>query len=183
MESLEFEKVSISDVRREIDGQHKRNEEGKCAPPERAPHGSAVLLDETSRWIAALPANVRPLALARKLPRIANSIAELWRRVASCGKFLDTLVVDVRGDRSGFPADVAQELMALRNYYTVLHPQQVRLGISWRGRIARLSRSRRNVARANRHFASFCLSLLFSRRRWRAQRHCHAVRRAAWRSC
>ena len=88
MESLEFEKVSISDVRREIDGQHKRNEESKRAP-ERAPQGSAVLLDETSRWIAELPANVRPIALARKFPRIANSIAELWRRVASCEEYLD----------------------------------------------------------------------------------------------
>jgi len=128
MESLEFEKVSVSDVRREIDGQHKRNEESKRAP-ERAPPGSAVLLDETSCWIAELPANVRPIALARKFPRIANSIAELWRRVARCEEYLDTLVVDVRGDRSGFPADVAQELMALRNYYAVLHPQQQ--GSAW----------------------------------------------------
>ena len=127
MESLEFEKVSISDVRREIDGQHKRNEESKRAP-EHAPQGSAVLLDETSRWIAALPANVRPIALARKFPRIANSIAELWRRVASCEEYLDTLVLDLRGNRSGFPPDVARELTALRNHYTVLHPPQ---GSSW----------------------------------------------------
>ena len=37
-------------------------------------------------------------------------------------------MVDLRGDRSGFPPDVAQELTALRNYYTVLHPQQ---GSTW----------------------------------------------------
>ena len=123
MKSLEFERISVSDVRREIDGEHKRNEERKCIA-QRAPQASAVLSDETSRWIAALPANVRPIALARKFPRIANSIAELWRRVASCEEYLGTLVVDLRGDRSGFPPDVAQELTALRNYYTVLHPQQ-----------------------------------------------------------
>jgi hypothetical protein len=127
MKSLEFEKISVSDVRREIDGQRKRNEERKHAD-RRAPQGSALLLDETSRWIAELPANVRPIALVRRFPRIANSIAELWRRVARCEEYLDTLVVDLRGDRSGFPPDVAQELTALRNYYTVLHPQQ---GSTW----------------------------------------------------
>jgi hypothetical protein len=127
MKSLEFEKISVSDVRREVDGHHKRNEERKRAA-QRTPQGSAVLLNDTSCWIAELPANVRPIALARKFPRIANSIADLWRRVARCEEYLDTLVVDLRGDRSGFPSDVAQELTALRNYYTVLHPQQ---GSTW----------------------------------------------------
>ena len=127
MKSLEFEKISVSDVRREIDGEHKRNEEQKRVA-QRMPQGSAVLLDETSRWIGELPADVRPIALARAFPRIANSIAQLWRRVARCEEYLDTLVVDLRGDRSGFPPDVAQELTALRSYYTVLHPQQ---GSTW----------------------------------------------------
>ncbi len=68
-------------------------------------------------------AAVRPAVLARKFPRIANSIAELWRRVARCEEYLDTLVVDTRGNRSGFPLEVAQELAALRGYYAVLHPQ------------------------------------------------------------
>jgi hypothetical protein len=125
MESLEFEKVSISDVRREIDGQHKRNEESKRAPVH-APPGSDVLLDETSRWIAELPANVRPIALARKFPRIANRLAELWRRVASCEEYLDTLVVDARRNRPGFPPDVAQELTALQP----LH-RQTRSRVRW----------------------------------------------------
>ena len=127
MKPLEFETISVSDIRREIDGEHKRNEERKRVA-QRAPQGSAVLLDETLLWIATLPANVRPLVLARKFPRIANSVAELWRRVARCEEYLDSLVVDLRGTRSGFPPDVAQELTALRNYYAVLHPQQ---GSTW----------------------------------------------------
>ena len=121
MKPLEFETISVSDVRREIDGEHKRNEERKRVA-QRAPQGSAVLLDETLLWIATLPANVRPLVLARKFPRIANSVAELWRRVARCEEYLDSLLVDHRGNRTGFPSAVAQEVAALRSYYAELHP-------------------------------------------------------------
>ena len=123
MKSLEFEKVSVADVQRELDGQDQRDKERKHVA-QRTVQERAVLHDATTLWISELPVTVRPLALARKFPRIANSIAELWRRVARCEEYLDTLVVDQRGDRSGFPPDVAQELTALRNYYTELHPHQ-----------------------------------------------------------
>ena len=127
MKSLEFERVSISDMRAEQDAQQKEKDERQHVA-QRAAQVSAVLSDETSRWLAELPADVRPLHLARRFPRIANSIADLWRRVARCEEYLDTLVVDLRGDRSGFPAEVAHELTALRNYYTELHPHK---GTSW----------------------------------------------------
>ena len=127
MKSLEFEKVSISDLRKELDQQGKAVVVRKRVV-ERTSQATAVLADETSRWIAALPAEVRPIALARKFPRIANSIADLWRRVARCEEYLDSLVVDLRGDRTGFPQDVAKELRALRGYYADLHPQR---GSTW----------------------------------------------------
>lgn len=127
MKSLEFERVSISDMRAEQDAQQRQKDEHQH-DAQRAPQVSAVLSDETSRWLAALPADVRPLHLARRFPRIANSIADLWRRVARCEEYLDTLVVDLRGDRSGFPAEVAKEVTDLRNYYAELHPQQ---GSKW----------------------------------------------------
>lgn len=127
MKSLEFERVSIADMRAEQDAQQKQKDESQYAA-QRTAQVSAVLSDETSQWLAGLPADVRPLHLARRFPRIANSIADLWRRVAPCEEYLDSLVVDLRGDRSGFPAEVAQELRALRSYYTELHPKQ---GSSW----------------------------------------------------
>ena len=127
MKSLEFERVSISDMRAEQDAQQRQKDE-RQHDAQRAPQVRAVLSDETSRWLAALPADVRPLHLARRFPRIANSIADLWRRVARCEEYLDTLVVDLRGDRSGFPAEVAKEVTDLRNYYAELHPQQ---GSNW----------------------------------------------------
>ena len=121
MKSLEFEKVSISDARRELD-REKKPVEVRNRVVDRAVQPNAVLTDDASLWIASLPAHVRPLALAQKFPRIANSIAVLWRRVARCEEYLDTLVVDLRGDRTGFPLDVATELNALRSYYAELHP-------------------------------------------------------------
>lgn len=123
MKSLEFEKVSIADVRSELDRRTKEVEVSKRTVA-RTPQTSAVLTDETSRWLVGLPAEVRPLALARKFPRIANSIADLWRRVARCEEYLDSLIVDLRGDRTGFPSDVAKELRVLRCHYADLHPQQ-----------------------------------------------------------
>ena len=81
-----------------------------------------VLLNTTVTWLARLPKDVRPMVLTRRYPRIANNIANIWRRVARCEEYLDTLVVDRRGNRKGFPADVAQELGNLRRYYAELHP-------------------------------------------------------------
>ena len=81
-----------------------------------------VLLDTTLTWMARLPKDVRPMVLAARYPRIANNIANLWRRVARCEEYLDTLVVDRRGNRAGFPPDVAQELTNLRGFYAELHP-------------------------------------------------------------
>ena len=121
MKSFEFEKVSIADVQQELESQRKRVDD-RARVAQRAPQRRAVLLGATTLWMAELPQAVRPIMLARKFPRIANSIAELWRRVARCEEYLDTLVVDLRGDRMGFPSEVAQELTALRSYFAELHP-------------------------------------------------------------
>jgi len=120
MKSFEFEKVSIADVQQELESQRKRVDD-RARVAQRAPQRRAVLLGATTLWMAELPQAVRPVNLARKFPRIANSIAELWRRGARCEEYLVTLVVDLRGDRTGFPPEVARELTALRSYFTELH--------------------------------------------------------------
>ena len=88
----------------------------------RSSDASPVLLNATVAWMAELPHAVRPSELARRFPRIANSIAELWPRVARCEEYLDSLVIDERGNRKGFPPPVAHELTALRSHYAELHP-------------------------------------------------------------
>ena len=124
MKSLEFEKVSVADARKALDGAPKNENKDKAAPAVRhAADVNPVLLDATLAWMAGLPYAVRPTELARRFPRIANSIAELWRRVSRCEEYLDSMVVDQRGDRKGFPPAVAMEITALRAYYAELHPR------------------------------------------------------------
>jgi hypothetical protein len=121
MKSLEFEKVSVDDARKALDGPSKADDK-PATSVRRSTDANPVLLDATVAWMAELPYAVRPSELAQRYPRIANSIAELWRRVARCEEYLDSLLVDQRGDRKGFPPAVAQELTALRAHYAELHP-------------------------------------------------------------
>ena len=75
------------------------------------------LLSSTIDWLASLPPNLRPLALATKFPRVANRIAKEWGETGACRRDFDDLVYDKRGTRRGFPPDVYVELLALRDYY------------------------------------------------------------------
>jgi len=52
------------------------------------------LLSATVDWLASLPPNVRPLALATKFPRVANRIAKEWQEPSACRKDFDDLVYD-----------------------------------------------------------------------------------------
>ncbi len=125
MKSFESEQVFGAVAGREFDGRP-----GQADAPSPVGHRSyqknSVLLDTTVSWMAGLPEDLRPLVLAWRFPRIANSIADLWRRVARCAEYLDTLVVDRRGGRTGFPPDVEQELVTLRAFYAELHPDNHR---------------------------------------------------------
>jgi hypothetical protein len=51
-------------------------------------------------------------ALERSFQRIADKIAETWPR-AECARYVDSLLVDERGGRQGFPPEVVSELFLL----------------------------------------------------------------------
>lgn len=60
-----------------------------------------------------------PHALARQYPRILSRIMELWDSPASDAYFVD-LMVDKRGNRAGFPAEVASDII----YLSMVHARQ-----------------------------------------------------------
>lgn len=80
----------------------------KPVPSDRALTGFAI------EWLLSLPSEIRPKAVCDKYPRIVNQMAERWgnhdRMADALMKLLDD---DERGNRQGFPEDVAVELRCL----------------------------------------------------------------------
>lgn len=82
----------------------------------RAPqrHRDEVLSTAAVTWLARLPEEFRPDALATRYPRIANRFALLWRDPGLIEQYIDELLVPTRPDRQGFPADVTTDLQSLQ---------------------------------------------------------------------
>jgi hypothetical protein len=73
-----------------------------------------LVLDERARrWLARLPADMRPDALAERFPRIVNRLAVLWRDAGLTEVLLVDLLTDTRGGRQGFPPAIVNELEVL----------------------------------------------------------------------
>jgi hypothetical protein len=82
-----------------------------------------VLLGETIKWLAGLPAEVRPTSLPIQYVRITNTLARVWPDHRRCLQYLDDLLIDRRGGRQGFAFDVALEIAGLKDYYeTTIYP-------------------------------------------------------------
>jgi hypothetical protein len=71
-------------------------------------------LPATFRWVETFPEAVRPVALLHRFPRIANLLARVWNDEARLHSHLDSLLTDRRNGRQGFPPDVHNELLTLR---------------------------------------------------------------------
>jgi hypothetical protein len=117
----EFDHICIDDAKKAIE-KIVRPGAVKDWNGERPPKPPVTLHPATVSWLAALPATVRPMALARQFPRIANRLGELWKRPAQCDAYFRHLTIDERGGRKGFPAEVAQELAALSAHYQTVRP-------------------------------------------------------------
>jgi len=70
--------------------------------------------------MTSLPETHRPHALAKQYARITNMFATLWSRPEECRRYFDELLIDRRGGRKGFPADVLQDIMKLRELHAQL---------------------------------------------------------------
>jgi hypothetical protein len=76
-----------------------------------------VLHHRTIRWLATLPAGLRPTATGRLYPRIVNQIGNLWPHCEYTRLYFQSLLIDRRKNRKGFPPEVRAELEALQQYY------------------------------------------------------------------
>jgi hypothetical protein len=59
----------------------------------------------------------------RQYPRVANMIALLWGEPTrtALDRYMEALLVDTRGNRRGFPPEVANDLMVLRTTFDERH--------------------------------------------------------------
>jgi len=76
-----------------------------------------LLRERTFKWLATLPKGVRPMETARQYARIVNRICDLWAHCEFTRLYLQSLLIDRRGGRTGFPVAIKQELVALQQYY------------------------------------------------------------------
>ncbi|MCU0804731.1 MAG: hypothetical protein MUF79_06550 [Burkholderiales bacterium] len=73
----------------------------------------ALRLERKSAESPPAPEPVHPLPIVEaRFPRIAARIVDLWG-TPECDRYLDGLIIDDRGGRSGFPPDVMAALLAL----------------------------------------------------------------------
>lgn len=77
----------------------------------------AVLGLPAVRWLDELPDQVRPDRTAARFPHIVNTLSTRWLTPQACLDYFDELLLDNRGDRSGFPPLIARELALLKDYY------------------------------------------------------------------
>lgn len=134
---IPFEKVTVKDAKVALDEHDAAvpaaTEKDWSAARHPKEQEQVKVNNEVMAWLSQLPPEVRPRALAIQYPRIFNKIAELWGRPLLCEKYLDELLMDERGTRKGFPADVAVELTALKTHFVAtakIHHFDV-----WGGRI------------------------------------------------
>ena len=76
-----------------------------------------LLHKRTFKWLATLPAHVRPMATARQYARIVNRIGDLWAHCEFTRLHFQSLLIDRRPGREGFPSVVRHELEVLQHYY------------------------------------------------------------------
>lgn len=74
------------------------------------------VLGHTLNWLNALPLGVRPVHMQQDFPRIANDLARLWVQTPALDRYFEDKEFSPREDRSGFPALIKEELLAIHVY-------------------------------------------------------------------
>lgn len=122
MDFIPFEKVSIQEAKAVLDGistttPSRPLKNWALLRATNNPNNSE-LTERAWQWLDQLPAPVQPGALVQQFPRITNKLAELWSTPHDCEKYLDTLMLDHRDGRKGFPPEIAMEIAHLKIHFT-----------------------------------------------------------------
>ncbi|WP_211462106.1 hypothetical protein [Collimonas silvisoli] len=118
MDSIPFEKVSVSEAKAVLDEELRAKQEKNWEHLRRLLGPADLNLQEqTYNWLLTLPTEIWPLWLIKHFPRIANRFAEVWGQRSACEKLFVGLLLDQRGTRKGFPVEVSREIMALKLYF------------------------------------------------------------------
>jgi hypothetical protein len=120
IDAFEFEVIDIDSARHELDAlpagitqrpgywTQKRRQQ---AATDRALTGATI------DWMVSLPDAVRPKHLCEQFPRVANTVASMWRDKTRSLVMMDRLMHDDRnGTRRGFPEPVMYDLGVLVHY-------------------------------------------------------------------
>lgn len=75
------------------------------------------LSEATRQWLAGISEYARPVKLCERHPRIGNQLALLWSQPQACREYLDDLLVDRRGGRTGFAPAIRAEIVRLERYH------------------------------------------------------------------
>lgn len=100
-----------------------------------------VLVSETHLWLRSVPRAFHPRQLCIQFPRAANQLARAWHDPERVDRLLNDLLSDQRGDRSGFPARIVEELKLLRQFHE--HPHE-----AWRHVVTTVRRPQRGPGSA-----------------------------------
>ena len=129
---------------RERSDGHEPEEEERCLELAHPPAASQISLEadryqplrksapvnkafqRTLTWANSLPDDIRPIAVLRRYPRIANLIVAVWADRKCFHAYMESLLTDRRGGRRGFPPDVLAELISLKRYHDTLEPASLR---------------------------------------------------------
>lgn len=83
------------------------------------PDAARQLSLDAQRVLANLPGSVRPGRCCAQFPQAVEKLLSSWRDPRTFRAAVDSMLIDRRGGRQGFPFDIVTELSTLREYYDV----------------------------------------------------------------
>jgi hypothetical protein len=83
----------------------------------RLPACARQLSPDAQRILAGLPPAIALGRSCAQYPQAVEKLLKHWRNPIEFRLILDSMVIDSRGGRQGFPFDIVREFSALREYY------------------------------------------------------------------